>query len=156
MGMYESLFSSSSILNEQLAREIFDILPEDGPIMVIFDREGKCWPSDSESYLKLNLSESLLDDICAKIDDGDEPVVSQLEDYSIVGAQLTTRRTNCGYLLMALPQYSPESTFVNIDLIDIVINQVGLIAKLIEKNSLLYELQTKNSSLFHPTEPSYN
>ena len=151
MNMYDSLFSSSCALNEQMARQIFDILPERGPVMIIMDRKGNCWPSDSERFSALNINASFLREVCDKIDDGAEPVVTQIDDCSIVAAQLATERTNCGYVVIALPKYSPESTLVNIDLVEIVLNQTGLIARLIEKNNLLYELQMKQS----PGSPAY-
>jgi hypothetical protein len=143
MDIYDSLFSPGGLLNEQIARQIFEILPEHGPIMMIMDNEGNFWPSDSEKFTELHIDESFLRQICSKIDDGAEPVVTQTDDCSIVAAQLTTERTNCGYVLVALPQYNPESVLINIDLIEALLNQVCLIAKLIEKNNLLYELQIK-------------
>jgi hypothetical protein len=148
MDMYDSLFSQNCVLNEQVARQIFDILPEQGPVMVIMDRDGNHWPSDSEKFSKLNIDESFLGELRAKIDDGVEPLVTQVNDFSIVAAQLATEQTNCGYVIIALPQYSPESTLINIDLVEILLNQVSLIAKLIEKNTLLYELQVKQFSVY--------
>ena len=148
MDMYDSFFSPSCVLNEQIARQIFNILPERGPIMVITDRDGHFWPSDSEEFSKLNISESFLKELRTKIDDGAEPVVTQVDDYSIIAAQLATEQTNCGYVIIALPQYSPESTLINIDLIEILLNQINLIAKLIEKNNLLYELQMKQYNVY--------
>ena len=156
MDIYDSLFSPSSVLNEQIAREIFNILPEPGPIIVIIDRDGHLWPSDSEEFSKFNISESFLRSVCAKIDDGAEPVVTQAGECSLIAAQLATERTNCGYVVIALPQYSPESTLVNIDLFEILLNQIGLIAKLIEKNALLYELQMKQFSLYGQSELTSN
>ena len=156
MNMYDSLLSPGGVLNEQIARHIFDILPEGGPVVVIMDRERNCWPSDSEKFSELNLSESFLRELCAKIDDGDEPVITGSNDCSIIASQLVTERTDCGYVFIALPQYSPESTLVNIDLIEILLSQVGLIAKLIEKNNLLYELQMKQLSSYGQGETASN
>ena len=156
MNMYEAVFSPSCVLNEQIARQIFDILPENGPIMAIVDKDGNCWPSDSERFSTLNISEPFLRELCAKIDDGAEPVVSQTNDCSVIGTQLATERTNCGYVIIALPQYSPESILINIDLIEILLNQIGLIARLIEKNTLLYELQIKHHSLYGQSEIATN
>ena len=156
MDMYDSLFSSSCVLNEQIARQIFDILPEHGPIMVIMDRDGNCWPSDSDKFSKLDVGESFLKELFAKNDDGAEPVVTQESDCSIIAAQLATDRTNCGYVIIALPQYSPESTLVNIDLIEILLNQLGLIAKLIEKNNTLCERQVKHYGVHGQSEASSN
>ena len=156
MDMYDSLFSASCVLNEQVARQIFEILPEEGPIMLIIDREGHSWPSNTEKFSELNISESFLKEMCEKIDDGDEPIVSQVDNNSIIAAQLTTERTNCGYVIFALPQYVPESALANIDLITILINQVNLIAKLIENNSLLYEFQMKQMSIYGQPEAGSN
>jgi Trk K+ transport system NAD-binding subunit len=148
MDMYEALSSPSCLLNEQVARQIFDILPEQGPVMVIVDRDGHFWPSDSEKFSKLSISEPFLKELQAKVDDGAEPVVTQVDECSIIAAQMATERTNCGYVIVALPQYSPESTLINIDLIEILLNQISLIAKLIEKNNLLYELQMNQFSVY--------
>jgi hypothetical protein len=156
MDMYDSPFSPDSVLNEQIARQIFDILPEGGPVMMIIDGDGNCWPSDSEKFSTLNISESFLRELCAKVDDGVEPVITQADDFSIIASQLATDRTNCGYVIIALPQYSPESTLVNIDLIEMLLNQTGLIAKLIEKNNLLCELQTKQFGMYSQCETTSN
>ena len=146
MDMYEAMFSPSGMLNEQIARQIFDLLPDKGPVMLIMDTDGNLWPSDSEKFHKLNISETFLKDLCAKIDDGSEPLVTQENDCGIIASQLTTEKTNCGYVMLAMPQSGPESVLNNIDILEIVLNQVCLIAKLIEKNNLLYELQIKQFS----------
>jgi hypothetical protein len=59
-------------------------------------------------------------------------------------------------VIIALPQYSPESTLINIDLIETLLNQTGLIAKLIEKNNILCELQMKQLSLYTQSETASN
>jgi len=156
MDISNSLLSPVATLNEQIARQIFDLLPEGGPIMIIMDREGLCWPSDSERFSRLNLSKTFLKELCSKIDDGTEPIVTQANDCSIVAAQLATEQTNCGYVLLAMPQYNPESTIVNIALVEIVLSQTSLIAELIEKNNLLYELQMKRFSVYSSGETPSN
>ena len=156
MSTYDSFFAPNCMLNEQIAREIFEILPERGPIMVIMDKGGNFWPSNSEDFSNLNINESFLRELCAKIDDGAEPVVTQVNDCSIIAAQLAAEQTICGYVIIALPQYGPESTLINIDLIEVLLNQTNLIAKLIEKNNVLYELQMKHQSLYKQSEAALN
>lgn len=156
MDMYDSQFSQCGTLNEQIARQLFDILPEQGPVMLIMDRDGKSWASDSEKFSKLSISELFLKELCAKIDDGDEPIITQVNDFSIVAAQLATEQNNCGYVIIALPQYSPESTLINIDLIEILLNQIGLIATLIEKTRSVYALPTSQFSVCSQGETSLN
>jgi len=156
MKLNESLSSGVFMLNEQVARQVFDVLPDNGPILLIMDRDGNYWPSDSEEYAKLNINEPFLKELCAKIDDGAEPVVTQIDNCSIVAAQLATEQSNCGYVVIALPQNSPESTLVNIDLIEILLSQFGLIVKLIEKNNHLYEVQMKHYHMCSQSEIASN
>lgn len=144
MNMYETMFSPMSQLSEQVARQVFEILPEGGPIMLIADREGNCWPSDSEAFVDLKVNESVLTEIWSKIDDGDEPVITQLHDCAVAAAELATENTRCGYVVLFLPGHQPEAALANVDLLEIVVNQVNLIARLIEKNTRLYELQLRH------------
>jgi len=138
--------SAAHVLNEQIARQVFEMLPERGPVVVVMDREGHCWPSDDEEFAKLNLSEALLRDLRAKVDDGAEPILTQIGDTSVTLAQLATDQTNCGYLMIVLPRYSPESTLTNIDLVEALLNQITLIARLIEKSSSLRQAHTNRYS----------
>jgi hypothetical protein len=143
MDMFSSSYSQDCVLNEQIARQIFDILPEDGPMMVIISKEGNCWPSNAEGFTKLGISDGCIKELCAKIDDGEEPIITNLNDFSLVITGLATERSDCGYIMIVLPHYSPESTMANIGLIEILLSQVGLIAHLIEQNNFLYERQMK-------------
>ena len=143
MDMFSSPYSQSCVLNEQIARQIFDILSEDGPMMVIISKEGNCWPSNAEGFTKLGISDGYIKELCAKIDDGEEPIITNINDFSLVITGLATERSDCGYIMIVLPHYSPESTMANISLIEILLSQVGLIAHLIEQNNSLYERQMK-------------
>ena len=156
MNLNKSLYSGVFMLNEQVARQVFEVLPDQGPILIFMDREGNYWPSDSEEYAKLNISEPFLKELCAKIDDGAEPVMTQINDCSVVAAQLATEGSNYGYVIIALPQYSPESTLINIGLIEMLLSQLGLIVKLIEKNNFLYEVQMKQYRVLGQSEIALN
>jgi hypothetical protein len=156
MNLNKSLYSGVFMLNEQVARQVFELLPDQGPILIFMDREGNYWPSDSEEYAKLDISEPFLKELCAKIDDGAEPVITQINECSIVAAQLATERSNYGYVIIALPQYSPESTLINMGLIEMLLSQLGLIVKLIEKNNLLYEVQMKQYRVLGQSEIALN
>jgi hypothetical protein len=156
MDIGDWLISPNCALDEQVAKEVFDILPERGPIMVIMDKEGHRWVSDPEEFSKLSVRDSFWSKLCDKIDDGDEPVITQVDDCGIVAAELATEQAKCGYVIIILPQYSPESTLINIGLIETLLNQTISIAKLIEKNNLLCELQRKQFSSYTQKETSSN
>lgn len=148
MDIYESRLSRSSVLNEQIASELFDVLPEDGPIAVIIGKDGNYWLSDPERFSNLNISEPFLKGLCAKIDDGVEPVISGVNDFGIVAAQLSTEETNCGYVIIALPQCSAESTLKSFGLVEMLLSQIDLIARLVEKNGQGRELQIRQFGIY--------
>ncbi len=141
--MYDDLLSSGCTLNDQIARQLFSILPEDGPLIAIIDGQGNYWPSESEKFSQFNIDEQTLKQLCNRIDDGAEPVITQINDFGVVAAQLATERTNCGYVIAMLPKYTPESLLANIELIETLLSQVGLIARLVEQNNHIYQLQMK-------------
>ncbi len=129
--------SDTHTLSEQIAQEVFDVLPERGPMLVIMDRNGDCWFSHPEEFPKLGITDSLVQELRAKVDDGAEPVITQVGETSVTIAQLATDQVNCGYVIVLLPRYSPESALTNIDLVETLLNQVSLIARLVEKTSVL-------------------
>ena len=156
MDISQSLSSPGFMLTDQITRQIFEVLPERGPLIVIMDTNGNSHPSDPEEFAKLNISESFLKEICVTIDDGAEPVITGSNDCSIVAGQLATEDSNYGYVFVVLPQYNPESTLLNIDLIEMLLNQIGLIARLIEKNNFHYEVQMKHYQICGQSEAALN
>lgn len=143
MNIYDSLFSSNAMLNEQIARQVFEIISEQGPLVIIMDAYGNCWPSNSERFAQLNLSAEWIENFRSKIGDGIEPLVSHVENHGIVGAQLAIGRNTCGYVLMAMEEAGPESMLAKMELVEMILGQFNLIAALIEKCNSLYQTQAK-------------
>jgi hypothetical protein len=137
MDLCNTKTSDTHTLTEQIAQEVFEMLPERGPILVIMDREGNYWSSHPEEFAVLGIEESVLRDLRGKVDDGAEPVITQIGETSVTIAQLATEQTNCGYVIVALPRYTPESTLNNIDLVEAMLSQISLIARLVEKTRVL-------------------
>jgi len=156
MDTCDTTFSATHLLNEQIARQVFDALPERGPVVVIMDRDGSYWPSDREEFAKLNLDETLLRGLRAKVDDGAEPVITQVGDASVTIAQLSTDRTNCGYVVIGLARHSPESILANIDLVEALLNQIALIARLIEKSSILIRSHVNHYAAYSTSDAASN
>lgn len=147
MDICQSHVPQVSALSKQIAEEIFNILPEDGPVVMIIGREGSQWLSNSENVSELDIDESFLKRVCAKIDDGAEPVITRLNDFGIVAEQLATEQANYGYVILVLPQYSPESVLINIGLIEMLLNQINLIARLVEQNDVALSVSDKTTQL---------
>jgi hypothetical protein len=151
MDVYDAIASAHGVLNEQIARNIFDALPEPGPIVVVMDREGHCWSSNPQEFARLRLNASLLADMRAKVDDGAEPAFTNSQDTSLAMTQLPTENTGCGYLLVALPRCGPELTQTQVDLIESLVNQIALVACLTEHNHILQERQ----AMYHGVHESH-
>jgi hypothetical protein len=144
--VYEVISSPGCTLSEQIARQVFDLLPEDGLIVAIMDRQGNYWVNDAEEFSKLNISMSVLEELWAKVNDGAEPITIQASDFCVTTAQLATERTNCGYVLIAQRWHKAESISMMMELVEVILCQMDLIAGLIEKNNLLHELELKRYS----------
>jgi len=134
MDTYDTMFSAGHVLNERIARHVFDVLPERGLVVAILSRDGHCWPSDSDAFARLDLSETLLADLRAQVDDGGDPVSAEAGDISVMMAQLATDRTNCGYVLVARPAGQAVPLALDVDLAEAFFSQITLVARLIENS----------------------
>jgi len=137
MDVCKTTVSDPQTLSERIAREVFDVLPERGPILVIMDRDGEPWISHPEEFASLGVDATLLKDLRAKVDDGAEPVITQVGETSVTVAQLATDQSDYGYVAVVLPHCTPESALTHIDLVEALLSQVALIARLVEKTASL-------------------
>lgn len=156
MNVYETMATVGETLGEQIAGEVFETLSENGPVLSLMDRQGHCWSSDPAKLTSLGLDQALLDDLLAKIDDGAEPAVAQVGETTLVGGQLATDRTNCGYLVLAVARGSSEWTPLNFDLVETVFGQVTLVARLLEDKRLVKEIQARCISMYGTAEAAAN
>jgi hypothetical protein len=156
MDTCDTTFSGSHMVNEQTARQIFDVLPEEGVIVAIMDRDGTCWTSDSEAFARLGLDEPSLAELRGRVDDGAEPVIVRLGDASVTMAQLTTEQTNCGYAIVALPRSTSRPVISDANLLEAFLGQISLIARLVEKDRLLMKAQIGYLSGLQTDEISMN
>lgn len=140
MDTFDAMLSTRCALHEQLAREVFDRLPEAGPLVAIFDRAGNHWASDSEAFARLGSTETLLEDVRIRVDDGVDPVTVQIGETHLTVTQLATEQTNLGYALVALPQGA--ATPPSIDLVEALLAQIGVVARLLERNEALARAAT--------------
>jgi len=148
MDAYDAMFSAAYVLNEQIARQMFQVLPDGGPVLAIVDGSGHYWASDPEAFAQLNLVDTLLGDLQVQVDDGAEPAMVQVGDATVVVTQLHTEETNCGYLILVVPGCNLDMTQTDLDLIDVLLSQTTLVARLIEKCSQLSDMQTKCYSAY--------
>lgn len=140
--MYDSLFTSNYMLNEQIANELFRVMPQEGVVVAIIDDQENCWPSDQDRFCEF-FNSIQFDQVFARIADGDEPVIAESPNGTAITTQLTVGDINCGYLTVALENKTPEEVLVNMDIVELILNQVALIGFLINKNNQLHHEQLK-------------
>ena len=143
MDIYDSLFSSSTMLNEQLARIVSEFTGPDGPLVAILGPDGVCRVNNESVFEQIFADEQFLNRICANIDDGDDPLIVPANGYTIIATQLIAENTNCGYLIAALENTGCGSQLPNLELIELLVNQFTAIAGLAAKNNRLHHLQLK-------------
>lgn len=141
--IFDSLFASNGMLTEQIAREVFTLAPSYGLFLVIADNDHNYWCSDESQYAHFFGDDTQIQHLCERIDDGHDPVVSQVDDCGVVATQLTAGQKNCGYLIAVLTDCTPESTLAIIHIIEFLLAQIDLIGKLIDKNNQLHHTQLK-------------
>ncbi|MBN1508324.1 MAG: hypothetical protein JW955_15860 [Sedimentisphaerales bacterium] len=129
--------SAGHVLSEQIGRQVFDALPEDGVVVAIIGRDGTRWASDPDAFARLGLDDATIAGLRARVDDGAEPAIMRLSEASVMMAQLCTRHTDCGYTLVALPRGAGEPVAPDISFLEACLGQITLIARLTEENRQL-------------------
>jgi hypothetical protein len=141
MDMCNTKLTAGDVLGEQVAHQVFDSLPEQGVVAAIVGPDGTCRTSDSEEFARLGLDEAAVAELRARVDDGAEPVTTRVGDASIAMAQLAGEHVKLGYIIVGVPRCSAKSASSDISLLEALLGQISLVARLIEKNGLLVAAQ---------------
>lgn len=144
------------MLNQQIASVIFSCLPEDGPLAVILDGRGESWPSDAHKYSQIFSQGHGLDGIIARIDDGQDHVVGEINGTAIVAGELSTKYGHNGYIIFALDGYTQETAVKNIALVETILSLMSLVGGLIQKANKMQARQMKNLNYTMHSEPCFN
>lgn len=142
MNVYESLFTPNAMINEEVAREVFENMPE-RPLVVFTDGMGRSWSNDEEGLQRIDLNCRWIDDICGRIADGAEPVIAERNGWGIFGAAVSVEDTTLGYLLIVIERQSPEAMLSKTELAEALLCQVNQVAKLVIESRKLKSLNLK-------------
>ncbi|MFA6176304.1 MAG: hypothetical protein WC765_06975 [Phycisphaerae bacterium] len=129
--------SSRDVVIEQTAQMMFDNIGSSDIVLAVLGRDGSCTSSRPEVFAKVFANQGLLRDLCSKIDDGCEHLISRIDDCLIIGSSLLSGVNPIGYVIMLLPGYSPEKSFEYLDFIEIIMEQFSLLAGVVEQNQHL-------------------
>ena len=140
--IYKELFDSSPLLTEQIRGHLFNLVGLDGPVLVVVDTERRPQTSHPGRVgFLLGDNARLIEEMCSRLDDGEDPLVVRVKGGCVAAAQLATERVHCGYLLVFLEGYAPETVGANMRLVELILAQAQLVCELVEKNNQLHRLR---------------
>lgn len=149
--LYESLLSDTELIGRQFMGAVAELADTEGPAFVYVTADYTITSSNPVRTGFLSDGSELVRRLCGRIDDGDDPCVSDVQTGCLVGTQLQTEQGHCGYFFAFLPGYSNEILQANMELAEVILAQAQLIWRLIEKNNKLHHMQlvhlTKRSAI---------
>ncbi|HSV27386.1 MAG TPA: hypothetical protein VLH60_05785 [Sedimentisphaerales bacterium] len=146
MNLFDAISTSSDIVTGRIASQIFSVLPEDGPGIAIIDRHGHRYTSEPELLGGHGISDEKVRDVCSRVDDGYEPVIAGSEGTTLICTHLSTDRCNYGYVILVMDGYCPVAAVANMPLVEMVLAQLTLIARLMEGHSDRHGYPSASSS----------
>ncbi len=147
--LYQSLLSGAETLTAQLKGHLFEMSEPGWPVLIVVDGHRQVHVNHSGRAVFLHDSPDILPEICDRIDDGYDPCVYAVDGGCVIGTQLATENTDCGYFLIFMPGYQQETIQTNMDLFEMILAQTQLICGLIEKNNKFH-----HASLSHMSQRS--
>lgn len=125
---------NSQILN-QTAQLVFESFENTDITFALISNQGRCITNRPNIFKQVLSNQKLLTSLCQKIDDGDEPKMAYIGDFLIAASGLSIDKENSGYIIMILPGYTPEKTSSCMEFIEVILNQISLLAQQVELNA---------------------
>lgn len=137
--IYKDMFDSAHLLCEQIRRQLFKLVGPEGPALVVLDAERRFQTSHPGRVgWLLGDNERLAEQMCARLDDGEDPLVIQVKGGCAAACQLATERVHCGYLIVFFEGYDAETLSANMTMVELILAQAQLICELLDKNNQLH------------------
>jgi hypothetical protein len=121
----------------QIAQAVFDGFDNTDIVVAILNRSGSYVSNRLDIFERVFAEQRLLDELCRRVDDGQEPLISQIDGYLVAACGLSSGFDGIGYAIMLLPGDSFGKSFEHLDFIEIILEQFSLVAGLIEQNQQL-------------------
>jgi len=159
----------------KIAQTVFDSFDNTDIVLAILNHNGTYVANKLDIFEQVFSDSRLLDELCRRVDDGQEPLISQVDGFLVAASGLSNGLKNIGYAIMLLPADSTSSpqadSFKSVDstpsaqlrtglltagdFIEIILEQFSTIAGLIEANRQLRDAsETAESRHFAFEMPS--
>jgi len=136
----------------QIAQSVFGSFADSDIILGILNHNGSYVSNRLDIFERVFADQRLLDELCRRVDDGQEPVFSQINEYFIAASGLSSGFEGIGYaviLLSAESFRSVDSTDSRqVDFVEVILEQFSTIAGLIEQNQQLKESGEIEKTIF--------
>ncbi len=139
----QMLWNGKMTINK-IAQMVFDSFGDTDIVIAIIARSGSYVSNRLDIFERIFAERSLLDELCRRVDDGCEPLISQIDGYLVAASGLSSGFDGIGYAIMLLPACSfgqSEHLDFGFDsahhFIEIILEQFSVIAGLIEQNQQL-------------------
>ena len=140
--IYNELFDSSHLVTDQIRGHLFTLVGPDGPVLAVVDTERRLQTTHPGKIgFLLGENARVLKEMCSRLDDGEDPLIIKVKGGCVAATQLATERVHCGYLLIFLEGYTPETVGANMHLVELILAQAQLVCDLVEKNNQLHRLR---------------
>jgi hypothetical protein len=147
---YVLLFAenSSDMTINQIAQAVFNSFANTDIVVAILNHNGSYVSNKLDVFEQVFAERNLLDELCSRVDDGQEPLISQIDGFIVAASCLSSGLENVGYSVMLLPACSFGNTPESVDFIEIMLEQFSLIAGLIEQNQQLKDFSESGQIVF--------
>jgi len=128
----------------QIAQSVFGSFADTDIVLTILNHNGSYVSNKLDIFERVFSDQRLLDELCRRVDDGQEPLFSQIDSYFIAASGLSSGFEGIGYAVMLLPAES----FKSVDFVEVILGQFSTIAGLIEENQQLRESGEIEKTIF--------
>jgi hypothetical protein len=140
-------------LSRRLLDELTGFLPDDGPVVVARDAEGRYQAADAE---RINVEawqecfESLHEQTC----DGWEPAMAQRKGGYVIALQVGMDVQDTTTVFLVLEGYTQHTATANMGLIEMLLSQIQLISSLLLRTGQLERFVRFGGRITRPSAPS--
>ena len=117
--------------SHDLAVKVFETIPDDGLAIAFLDFGGNLQCSEPKLFSNVFADQDRLSQLITRVNDGGELLITQFGDTSVIASELTAGAETCGYIFLAIPGGTPESTMKQMDLIECVINHISQLGDIV-------------------------
>lgn len=110
---------------DRIAQAVMESFEESEIILAVVDREGCYVSSKIDKFEEVFSNPQMLDEICRKIDDGYEPLTTEMGGYFLAGSAIDS----VGYSILLVPDYTPDKMGAYSDFAEIVLSQISMLAE---------------------------